>query len=130
MKSQCIIVISWLLILILAGCSGSSDGKNSGNGIHTVKYEVSTSTQDTSITYLDENGETVSIPRQDTHTSLWSYSFNAKDGAHLSLSGQLLGDDVDTIYVTIYVDELSGFQEHSYGEGVSASREYDIPMTK
>jgi hypothetical protein len=130
MKSQCIIVISWMLILILAACSGSSDGKSSINGRHNVKYEVSTSTQDASITYLDENGETVSIPRQDTHTSLWSYSFNAKDGAHLSLSAHLLGGDVDTIYVTIYVDELSGFQEHSYGEGVSAAREYDIPMTK
>ena len=129
MKSLCTIFLACMLFIVMAGCSGSSDGKKS-KGMHTVKYEVITSTQDVSITYLDANGETVSIPQQDTHTRSWTYSFEAKDGAHLSLSAQLQGEGIDTIYVTIYVDELSGFQEHSYGVGVSAHREYEIPMTE
>jgi hypothetical protein len=119
-----------MLFIVIAGCGGSSDGKKPIKGMHTVKYEVSTSSQDVSITYLDENGKTVSIPQQNTHDNPWIYSFEAKDGAHLSLSAQLLGEGYDTVYVTIYVDELSGFQEHSYGVGVSAHREYDIPMTE
>jgi hypothetical protein len=123
------IILPCVLFIVMAGCSGSSDGSKPIKGIHTVKYEVSTSTQDVSIIYLDENGETVSIPRKDTHTSSsWTYLFESKDGAHLSLSAQLLDDGPDTVYVAIYVDG-SEFQEHSYGEKVSALREYDIPIT-
>jgi hypothetical protein len=130
MKFLWIIFFSCMIFVLLVGCSGSSDGNESIKGMHTIKYEVSTSTQDVSITYLDEKGETVIIPQQDTHTNTWSYSFEAKDGAHLSLSAQLLGEGYDTVYVTIYVDELSGFQAHSYGEGVSTQREYNIPITE
>jgi hypothetical protein len=119
-----------MLIVVVAGCSGSSGGNKPKEGMHTVKYEVSTSTQDVSITYIDENGETVTIPQKDTHTKSWTYSFEAEDGSHLSLTAQLLGEGYDTVYVTIYVDELSGFQEHSYGVGVSTHREYDIPITE
>jgi hypothetical protein len=130
MKSLWAIFLACMLFVVMVGCSGSSDGKKPIKGMHTVKYEVSTSLLDTSITFLDENGETISIPQKDTHSSIWSYSFEAKDGAHLSLSAQLVGEDPDTVYVTIIVDELSRFQEHSYGVGVTAHREYDIPITE
>jgi hypothetical protein len=119
-----------ILFIVMAGCSGSSDGNSSSKGMHSVRYEVSTSTDDASITFLDENGESVTIPQQDTHSSIWSYTFEAKNGAHLSLTAQLLGESEDnTIYVTIYVDALSKFQQSSFGKGVSAHIEYDIPMT-
>jgi hypothetical protein len=129
MKSPWIIFLSCMLFVVIAGCSGSSDGKKTIKGMHTVTYEVSTSTQDVSIIFLDENDKTVSIPQKDTHTNKWTYSFEAKDGAHLSLSAQLLGEGYDTVYVTIYVDELLEVTEPSYGVGVSATTKYDIPMT-
>jgi hypothetical protein len=122
------IFLPCILFIVMAGCSGSSDGNKSIKGMHSVTYEVSTSTQDASITFLDENGESVSIPQQDTHRKMWSYSFEAKDGAHLSLSAQLLGEGYDTVYVIIKVDELES-QQSSWGVGVIAYKEYDIPMT-
>ena len=47
-----------------------------------------------------------------------------------SFNSKVCFNRMNPIYVTIYVDELSGFQEHSYGVGVSAPREYDIPLTE
>ena len=118
------------IMLMLFGCSSDSGGDNKlPPGMHSVKYEVYTSTQDATIVYRDENGNDQEITNVNTHDKPWIYTFNAAGGTHLYLFARLLGDGVDTVYVTIYVDHLEGYQEHSYGQGVSASRTYDIPLT-
>jgi hypothetical protein len=128
MRLQQIILIP--IILMLFGCSSESGGDHKlPPGMHSVKYEVYTSTQDTTILYRDENGYDQEITNVNTHDKPWIYTFNAAGGTHLNLSARLLGDGIDTIYVTIYIDHLEGFQEHSYGTGVSAGRTYDIPLT-
>ena len=128
MRLHLTILIS--IMLVLFGCSSDSGGDNKlPPGMHTVKYEVYTSTQDTTIVYRDEIGNDQEITNVNTHDKPWIYTFTAAGGTHLYLYAKLLGDGVDTVYVTIYVDHLEGFQEHSYGQGVSASRTYDIPLT-
>jgi hypothetical protein len=92
------------------------------------KYEVSSSTQNVSINYIDEDGKTVNLPNENSHDQLWTHTFTAKNGSHLALSAQLLGSGYDTIYVIIYLDYKEVAKNYSYSEGVSASTEYDIPL--
>jgi hypothetical protein len=129
MKHPGILFLSCMIFTAIMGCSGSGGGDESCSGLHTISYEVSTSKQDTSITYIDATGKIVTIPRQDTHSENWSISFCAKDGAHLSLFAQIYTGSPDQLWLSIYVDNIKVVELPSYTEGVSAKIEYDIPMT-
>lgn len=119
-----------IFLITLIGCGGGGGGSANctpGPDDHCIKYEVSTSTQNVSITYIDEDGNTVNLPNENSHNQPWTYTFTAKNGSHLALSAQLLGSGYDTVYVIIYVDNQEVAKESSYSAGVSASTEYDIP---
>jgi hypothetical protein len=118
-----------IFLITLIGCGGGGGGSENckpGPDEHCIKYEVSTSTQNVSITY-DINGEQVNKLNEDSHNKPWTYRFKAKNGSHLALSAQLLGSGYDTVYVTIYLDGMKVAESKSYSEGVSANTEYDIP---
>ncbi len=116
------------MMLMLSGCgSDSGGGPDVPEGMHLVKYEVSTGKQNTLIIYRDENGVDQEITDIDTHSKPWTYTFTAAGGAHLDLTAQLLGDDADTVRVYIYVDYLEANLGQSYGTGVLATCAYDIP---
>jgi len=119
-----------ILIITLTGCGGGGGSENSklGPDTHIIKYEVSSSTQNVSITYIDEDGKTVNLPNENSHDHPWAYTFTAKNGSHLALSAQLLGSEVDTIYVIIFLDNKEVARELSYSVGVTANTEYDIPL--
>ncbi len=123
------IILSFMLLMSPFGCSGSGGGNHLAPGMHSVKYEVDTETQNVNIVYRDENGNDQERDNEDSHNKPWTYSFSAKDGAHLSLSAQLLGERYDTILVTIYVDNLTVQQQSSFGSSVGALVEYDIPIS-
>ncbi len=98
--------------------------------MHGVQYVVSSNRQHANITYLDENGDYWYVTDTDT-TTYWTHSFTAANGTHLELSATLLHDsmdDADTLQVMIYVDGDQRKMSSSYGAGVSAEVEYDIPL--
>jgi hypothetical protein len=129
MKPRGILFLSCIIFMAIVGCSGSGGGDESCSGSHTVSYEVSTSKQDATIAYIDANGKTVTIHRQDTHSEIWSISFCAKDGTHLSLFAQIYTGSPDQLWLSIYVDYIKVVELPNYTEGVSAKVEYDIPVT-
>jgi hypothetical protein len=118
-----------ILLVTLIGCGGSGGGDHTDPDLHTVEYEVSTSSQDVSITYIDGDGKTVNLPGIDSHNSVWNYIFSAKNGDHLALSAQLLGSVDDTVHVTIFLDNQEVAHQMSYSVDVMAQTEYDIPTS-
>ena len=121
------IILVWIIIITLAGCGGSGGSGRSSTAMHTVQYEVSTySNNPVSITYIDEDGKTVELPSVNITNKSWTYTFSAKNSAHLYLSATLLGESTDIFYTTIYVDYLNENRMSQKG-GAPAVVEFTIP---
>jgi hypothetical protein len=114
------------IMLMLFGCSSD---KGEDENLSTIQYEVSSGAYNTTIIYRDENGVDQEITNIDSHTRPWTYVLSAVAGTHLELSARLLGDNPDTVIVTIKVNHLDTNEQRSYGVGVSARITYDIPLT-